>query len=789
MAQLYCWSCGKPVAGDARGLAPLCRICDAAGPQRVGDTLRWMVRTADGRARGPLSRDAVRDQLVRGALGGSDRISRDGGEWSTIDTHADFRSHFLPGTADFDLLHAEQKTARKERTSGDLRRRGKVVGAVGAAAASVALAVGASLGGWFVVPEEAASQLGAMFDGARNAVGGSIENAVDEDAAARTVRAARELPGQEIVDAAVAAHPDVEGPAALHIARGRIALWDGTVGTAAEALTHFEKALAVAPRDPEAAAGLAQAMARLYGDDPDLGTPMSKAAERADAAAPDSVAGLQARAAVAEASDSSALALDLSMRCGDPPSLAGMAGEGVDLRCALTAATLGANAGALAALERRFPDTYPIRAARLETALQTDDLSLAMALGERLAKAHPKEVVPQQVLAQAYARAGRFDEALRAATEAGRLDPRRLRVRRLRADLLLKQAGRARDALAEYEGIIGHQGFVRMPHQPQLYADAAAAALAAGASDRAVELADLSLDADSGNPAASLHKARALVQRGDKAGAETALRDADISRTTGHQLARYHVGAAQVYLKLGRERMAVDELANAREADAHWPVAALETARARLRVNNLVGALELIESVAYMDGLQAAARSPLHTVWYPETDWGRMRRDLERGLVGDVRFAARGAGVLGVVSWIGGMPGARRELEQAVRNSNEVPAAHAALAQLMLARGDTDAARFHASAVLAAHQDKAVIRAIKGRAMIASGDPTGGDAELNKALQDDASNPGVRRHVALALQQQGDVTGATEAWREVQRLSPGDVGARSALLALEKTGR
>ena len=591
------------------------------------------------------------------------------------------------------------------------------------------------------------------------------------------------------IDAYWSRHTVEELTRALEMARVRSLSSEESDAARAAVVAGLSAGVGRAPRDPEAASGLAQALAALYGDDPDLGTPMSKAAERADAAAPDSVAGLQARAAVARASGSGALALDLSMRCGDPPSLAGMAGEGVDLRCALTAAELAPNAGALAALDRRFPDAYPIRAARTETALRTDDLSLAIALGGRLAKDHPKEVVPQAVLAQAYAEAGQFDAALVAATEAGRLDPRRLGARRLRADLLLKQAGRPRDALAEYEGVIAHEAFRRMPDQAQLFADAAAAALAAGASDRAIELADQSLKADSGNPAASLHKARAQVQRSDKPGAEATLRDADLTRISGHQQARYHVGAARVYLELGRERMAVDELANARDADPHWPVAALETARARLRVKNLVGAIELIELVAYLDGLQEGARSPLHTIWYPSTDWNRIRGDLERGLVGDVRFAARGAGVLGVVSWIGGMPGARRELEQAVKNSDEVPAAHAALAQLMMARGDVDAARFHASAVLAAHQDRAVIRAIKGRAMVAQGDAAGGDAELNKALQDDAANPGVRRHLAYTRQQQGDVTAAVEAWRQVQRLSPGDIGARSALLALEQTGR
>ena len=55
-----------------------------AGPQRVDENLRWMVRTHDGRSRGPLSRDAVQDQLIRGALIGDDRIARDGGEWAAM---------------------------------------------------------------------------------------------------------------------------------------------------------------------------------------------------------------------------------------------------------------------------------------------------------------------------------------------------------------------------------------------------------------------------------------------------------------------------------------------------------------------------------------------------------------------------------------------------------------------------------------------------------------------------------------------------------------------------------
>ena len=276
-------------------------------------------------------------------------------------------------------------------------------------------------------------------------------------------------------------------------------------------------------------------------------------------------------------------------------------------------------------------------------------------------------------------------------------------VRRPGDDVTIVSFGRpvhfcleAAEALEEYESILGHEGFIRLEGQSEVHADAASAALATGNIDRCIELADLALASDRGSPAAALHKARALVERGDHSGAEAALRDADTTRTNGHQLARFHVGAARVYLEVGRERLAVNELVNAREADPFWAVGALETARSRMRVDDLTGAIDLIESVAYLDGTLEASRGPLHDIWYPPSDWSGLKREMQEGVLADVRFASRGAGVIGVISWAGGMRTAKRDLENAVRNSNEVPAAHAALSQLMLASGDLDGARFHA---------------------------------------------------------------------------------------------
>ncbi len=791
MPRLYCWSCGQPVSGETRGLAPLCASCAAAGPQIAEARLRWMVRTADGRSRGPLSRETVEDQLVRRALQADDRISREGGPWARVADHKDFRRFFLPGTAEHDRLHADQREEQRARTSEKLRRNGRLLAAGGFMVASVALAAAASQLGLFVVPEATVKALDARWTALKQTIGAQVATATDEGAARRAVVEGRDLPGQGLVDDLSARYPGLDGNAALELALGHIALWDGTAGSAEVARTHFERALVLSPDDIEAASGLAQTYALLHVDDLDLGNPMSTAANRAGAGATrdESVAGRLARTAVARSSGSDARAADISEKCGAPPSLAGMAGEAVDLRCALHYAQLSENMGALDALERRFPEVYPIRRARLETALATGDLSLSLALAARLAADHPKEHLPHAVIAQASASIGDWPRALEAATTAARLDPRRLENRRLRADLLLKTTDRAREALAEYEGITSHPGFDRMPDRAQILADAAAAALAAGAPDKAVDLGKRSLATANQNAAGAVQLGRAQIALGDKEGAEATLREVDINGLDSHQSARYHVAAARIYLALGRERLAVDELENAREADPFWPVAALETARARLRVDNLEGAMELVECVAYMDPSLSTARSPMHRIWYPPPDWARLKRDLERGLVGDVRFAARGAGVLGIVSWLGDLPDARRQLDKAVKGSVDVPAANAALAQLLVAQGDFDAAHGYARTVLAASQDKAVIRALLGRILMKQGRGPGGETEFNKALQDAPNDPGVRRYHALALQERGDVSGATRAWRDLLRLVPDDVSAKAAVLALEKTER
>jgi tetratricopeptide (TPR) repeat protein len=789
MARLYCWSCASPVSAEAQGIAPLCTSCAASGPQIRASHLRWLVRTQDGSSRGPLSREAVQDQLVRRVLSGSDRVAREGGAWRTVAEHHDFRTFYLPGTPEWSLLNKQQVEERKAKATVDRRRRGKTIGAlVGAGAVLTFGAFGAQTG-LFVVPQDTEEAIRAWFSDAASNIGGSIESAVDEEAAVRAVQAQQVLPGDDLITELTTKWPAVEGSASMHLTQGRIALWQSTRGSAAIARDHFEKALVLSPRDPEAAGGLAEALALLYDEHPDVSEAMAMVAQRADIAGAGSPAAVRARAVVARASGNEALALDLAMRCGDPPDLAGAEGEAVDLGCALVVAELGANTAALEALEARMPEVYAVRRARMFVALRTGDVAGALEQGGRLSAEYPQEVAAWAVLAQANVSVGRWGPALKASAKAAEITPGRLDLRVIGAEIMLKQAGRAGDAHAAYGGILGHPGFKRLENRAQVVADAAAAALEAGAKQEAVALADQALSLDKGNAPASLTKARALVAIGEPERAEGALRDVDANQLTGHEGARWHVGAARLYIGLDRERMGVSELASAREADPFWDVAALASASVRLKVGNLDGALEEIEAVAMMDHAQAAARSPLVKVWYPRARWATLRRDLEKKLVGDVRFASRGTGIIGIVAWTDGMTDAGRQLKKAVEGNSEATAAHAALAQYTAERGQLNRALEHASTVLAATQDKALIRALKGRILHMQGHTSPAEAELNKALQDGSQNPGVHRQLALAMEATGDVAGARRAWESVASLAPNDIAARAALLALAQDDR
>lgn len=780
----YCFSCGVAVQDQADRVAPLCARCAQSGPQIPREALRWMVRVGDGRALGPLAFDSVADQVRRGAVGPDDLAARVGGPWFRVVEHPDFGGWFLPGSELSASRVDVQASDKKDQSRFDWGKRLRAAGAVGLLGLTGAFALWSWSTGALLIPEAWTDQAWAKASAVRARGGDLLARALDEDAARDAVNKDAVLPGEALITQLAAAHPGIVGSVGEHITLGRMALWRGTRGTSEEARLHFEQALVLSPRDPEASGGLCEAYARLSATNAQLLEPMAWACTRTEALAPESIPALRGRSAAARASNDIALATDLASRCGNPPDLAGTPGSPTDLGCALAFASLSRNGAALAVLDERFTGVFPIQVARAGVALQRSELGLAMDLAAKLTKVHPDEPVPWRILSESYAAVGDWPQAIRAGERLRQLDPDDLEGRRQLAEVQLKVLGKPAVALAEMQAIIAHPNVDRFEGRVRLFTDAGAAALAVGDTALALRLADRAWQAHAGNPAAALLRARAAIQNNRPADAETALRAVEAGRLVGHDGARFRVAAARVYLAIGRERAADSEIDAAFESDPTYLDALLMSAHTRLAVGNNPGAVEQLQRAAWLDRSLAGARSPLQAIWFPSAGWGELRSRLERDLAGDVRYTSTVIEVVAILAWAADMPDAPRLLQRAIAAQPDTTAARAANASLLYAAGQHRAALQEVDRAIGANANTGVAYAIKARSLFALGRKEESDAAWVQAMQTGASVPAVHRWRAEALIEAGDTEGARREYGEVLRLVPDDLSARRALVPL-----
>jgi tetratricopeptide (TPR) repeat protein len=789
MVRRYCFQCGAPLKREEPRPAALCRQCIGGGPHVPPDRLRWEVRGPEGAPRGPFSKDALIDQLLRGAVGPEDALSRGGGPWLAVCAHPDTLAYYLPGTPEFARLNSTQTEARKERRQGDLARGGRQLGGVAAALALLAVGGLGATRGWFIIPEHLITSASALLDGAGEVVSSQVEQAVDKGAAAEAVARGRELPGDALLTELQGRWPAPSGAAALRLHRGRAAMWEGTREALAEAVPHLEQACVLAPNDPEAWSSLAEVYARRIDEDASRVEAMVVAADRARALAEGSAAAQRAAGWATLAGGNPSKAADLVSGCADPPALAATRGSKVDLGCALLAAETQGLDDVLLTLEGRLQGAFPVRAARARVALTQRRYADAVAHGKALTLSHPGDPAGWRALLRASVQVGAWVAAREAGEALLRVAPFLLAERALLAEIHLKVRRDARRALADYEQIVADPGFERLPKPGPILADAATAAGQAGQHARAIELAERALAVSAGHPGATLARARALVATGKAEESEKALRTADLAELSGHSLAVWHLGAALVHIAAGRERQADAELTSAADADPGWSAVRLEWARNRLSVGNRDGAVEILEKAAFLDLSMDKARSPLGPLWVPPIDTASLRAQLERELLGDARFSGRGPAVIGVVSTAGGMDDAPRWLQRALQNTPDSAVAHAALAQHAMARGDARTARAEAAAVVESSENLGVIYGVEGWAAAEMGDASHARARFVQALEQAPNSPGLHRWRAEALVRAGDPRAARRSVQDALRLAPDDVLAQAMLVDLDADGR
>lgn len=785
MVRRYCFSCGSSLPREEARPGAVCQPCRLGGPQVPASRVRFEVRTRDGGTRGPLSRDALVDQLLRGAIAAEDQVTGGGARWKPLVEHPDFVGFFIPGTPDYARLHSTRKAATQQRRTDDGRRFARTVGAVGAMAASLGLTVYAVQNDLFIVPEELVNAVMGAAGDATSQVADQIEQAVDQDAAKEAFNADRTLPGGQLLTQLAETWPQPTGAPGLRLHRGRVALWSGTVAGLAEAREHLEQAAILAPADVEVWGSLAETWARTVASDPSLVELMSIAADRARAISDRAPAARRASAAIALATGNAGRAADLLTECGEPASLAGTRGSTVDLGCAVMLAEVQGNEDALATLDERLAGVLPIRLALARVHEAEGRYGDATALLRKLTAAWPNEPEPWRVLFRASVAIGDWKTARQAGEKLSALAPHLLVERARLGAIHLKVRRDGGKALAELEAVIAHEGFSRHPDRIQVFSDAAAAAIDLGRLEQALAFADQGLAEVGTHPVPSLQKARALQLQGRSTEAEKVLRGMEPGNLSGHALAQYHLGAARIYVDAGRERLAETELTSASEADPGWGMVLVESARNRLMVGNRDAAMQLLEQLAFMDLTQDRARAPLSALWLPEPDWRALQKQIDRELVGDARFANRGVVVMGVLGVLANSNSAPDTLRRGLRAVPDSSVANAAMGQFYMMRNDPVKAGMYAGAVIDSSANLGVVKGVEGWAAGMTGDAPSARAFFVQALQDAPNAPGVHRWRAQALIHAGDVRGARRSLAEALRLAPDDVQARALLASLE----
>ena len=703
--------------------------------------------------------------------------------------HPDLQSFFLPGNVDAERLVGSQDKRRKDRRAGDAQRLAKLGGSIAAAVAAVGLSVYAVQNDLFVVPQESVEQLTEFFDSTGSAVSDQVVRAVDQSAADQDVKRRRTLPGGELLEALKTKWPNAGGASHLRLQRGRAAMWSGTGVGYKEAREHIEQAVVLAPDDPEAWAALAELYSLVLIDEPDLSDNLTRAVDRVVAMSPDGVSASRAAAMSSFAHGNRGAAADLANRCASSPGTAGLEGANTDLGCALVAAEAQGLVADLEALYERYDKTLRVALPYARVLVDKRRFRAAVVVAEELRRVHPKEVEPMAVLFEAHLALGEWEDARRVGQRIVELAPTRIDTRVRVAEVQLKVFGAARPSYEAYKAAIEHPRFGSYSERGRALSDAASAAIATGKYTEALELADAALAIAERDAVAGLQKARALQKLEKSADAEALLRATEPTLLEGHELARWHVAAAAFYIDAGRERLAEGELRSAGETDPFWPRIQLEAARNRLKVGDRDGAIRFLEQAAFMDVYVDEARNPLQRVWADDTDWRQFRRDLENDLLGDVRFASRGYGVIGVVSMYAGMSDARRVLERALVGGADAPAANAALAQLHMRSGNSRLALKHTSQVVETSANPGILYGVRGRAMGLNGEAAQARAAFVQALEKSPNEASLYRWRAEAQREGEDLRGARKSLGEALRLMPDDLLSAVLLVDMKESER
>jgi tetratricopeptide (TPR) repeat protein len=721
----------------------------------------------------------MEDWILKGIISEGDEVaSGGGGGWLPVQRNEDFRAWFTPGDPRCSRRESALAHRSRRRALDALTSRARVAALLGGTLVIVLAAVLCIQFKLTVVPHTWTDALSDSLSSLTDRFSRKIRHAAN-DVQVAPVREA-DLPGGDLL-ARIATSPVLQESPLLLFYRGRRLSLEEDPATRAEATRLLEQAFLGAPSDPRVIVALARHLDAMGRVEPSNGRDAMTLLARAEALAPNHPAVRAARCHLTFSATNSQPSFDIARTC--------LAADPGNLDCqhcqALALAAAGQRDAALATM-RKVQNAGPhLPGAQLAFArMAIDALAYAEAASalDPFLRARPGSAKGHALRARLAWLTSDWARALQEARRAAELDPDDL-DNLLHAGRLALALSGAEAALGPSAKLVGHPGLKNFEAQREAWLLRSQALVGAGRGAEAAEAARASLEASEDWAPGILATAQARMLLGDTAAVESTIRSTTVHDLSRDESARYLVGSAQLYQKLGRDKAAVAFYESAVEADPSNVEARIGLAGILLKMSSVDKALANLRALAEFDFQQVSTHPPYRLCVIGRPPFEEIRTAFEAAAKKDIRYRESLPFAQGVLAYhAGDLERAETRLREALKMNDGDDEARAYLGRLLLARHrDLEAQEIFAR--LSVSRGKVgVYSLLNGEALARASRDEEASRAFDQAYQSIRDWPGARRRRAAALFRAKDFTSAWAELDEAIRLDPLDHTARRLIL-------
>jgi len=699
--------------------------------------------------------------IARGRIGPDDRISPVGGEESALADHPDFRGCFIPGSAD------EQEIARLRQEFRDVERRANVrkiisqLGAVGFLAVAGAAVFFGMNSRVMVFPEPILEKVEQGIELAQSVLNPVVEY--------EFMPQASELPHADWV----AAQGSAGDATSFH--RGEAQFWLASSNELELARRHYLAAIANAPGDPMAHAGLMEVNSEMLATRPELLGEIARAAVRLDSIQAKGPAMNRATAALALAKGNRLGAAESTKEC-----------RNIDVGCRLIHGEATQSVDEVDRVGQQVGPLSRVLRVLSRTAFVAEDWTTLNTATLELTERVPTDPIGYQLRAEYMAAIGQWEEARQYATRARELGSESPATMHLEAALTVQVERDSKHGLALYQRLAENPLLPGYSGRLSVLVQGALVGVQAGDLDAARSMNTASLDMDSESPDVMMTNALIEFAAGEQEAAESILRNVVSSDLDRDDAAKLHLWSAYIYLDGGKQRLARTELDEAKRLRPSWPRLFHEIVWAEFQSKNIKNVVDAIQAICLTPPAGGLRTDPRTAVGFGEPPYRRFTGQLLRSMDADIRYERLREPVAAIFGWTSRRVGALDHMLDANEDFPDNIGLQAAIAAAQFENGYWEDSVSNSLAVVGRLPSTKWMQSIRGRALAKLGRWNEAKDVLRRSTRGGVNDVRLIQWAAEAWISQGELKEGRTLLEEAQKSHPKDVILRRALLALEE---